>query len=1388
MKNSAHFRFGGFFRESIGISLALVLAGVVGTHSLFAETAQEARVTRIVKDVKLVGGAAARPAVLSDQIRPGSGVRTGADSRAELTFSDLSITRLGANTVFSFNGTGRTVDLGAGAILVEAPPNSAAIHVNTAAFSAAISGGTGLIEFHPNGISKVMIMEGQGDVTSGHGGEVITIPAGQMITLGPDGKWTKSQKFNVALVMKSANLITDFGALPNEQLIFQVIDQQKNDFGGGPNNEPPHDNTLDATVDRNDAAPPNQGGGPSPNPTPPGHVPIITSPNPYVIGSGTTIVTDPTITTNGQTNQGVIYQGQAIDGPVSAFIFGSTSSFDTASGFDADIGETNAAAIFKFTALQLTGNPTIDTTNGPTDLGLIAVDSITSGGPGGAITFSGLRGVLLATQNGPITLGPEISFASIHDINFYARGSNGDLSLGSAISGVTHTRFFAEQSMSLSSTIQSETISAISGGNMTIHGTDTLQAPSIELFSFQGLSWDGETSDLTPTDSDGTVTIEANGNINVTNDLSFTRHSSGNSTGPDLTLSGGQDVAIGGILSLVIDNRSGGNIDTGGNITVNANGNLTVGGNSGIELDVLNNGGQIGTGGNISVNVGGNVTAEGLDALIISGDGGSINHGVTINIAAGGALNLDFGSQFIINTSAQTTSTGGTIAGDALIQVTAGSFSSPNSNNLWFISNNDGGHIEGNATLSVNIAGSASFGDGSLFDIENHSVNTLNGGTIDGNAVIDFSAGNISTGDASVIFQILNQSNGDGAGGQIGGNANITIHSANLASGSEDRGDITALINNQSATISGDATINLTATGAVGSTFSNNVDFTILNSNFGEIGGGASITAQMGSLGAGNNLSFTIDNSNGGLIGGTASVAVTVTGAGGVNLPNQATFAIDNGGFKSVQDSVQPHERPPGGINGDASVTLDVPHGGLMDDDGLEVRIGNSGNFIGGDASVSANLANDIQINAGDANFEILNTFGFIGGSASVSASAGSISANDVLAQIDNTGGLITGGANITVDVAGDVTTRQANGVILQILNEGGQIGSGAAGSGITYTVGGTTTATSLLLNTDNSNNGSIADGGNLTLHTTGPVILNGALGLEVDNYNGGSLTTGGNVTAHFHGDVSTTAGNMHSFNFLVINGGDGNAFVGPLAGGTIGTGGNIDVTFDGNAATTPTATTGGFGFEIANDTGSITDGGNITVTSSGNVTGRIVSNYISNQNGTITNGANITFNTTGTITSTAFTNFEVMNIGGTIGNNPEINVHAGSFNVGTALVADYDNEGGSIGPGGTGHGSVSLTADGDITVGTGLWVLGSVTSGGTVMANRVAATDVTATTAIKAGAGGITQFQYVDGNNTIPLVTHTLTAPSITSSGGINFNGPDSDGTVPGQDGEHWF
>src|SRR5437660_12032394 len=67
-----------------------------------------ARVTQIINDVKLLPGqAAARAAVVNDSVGAGTAVRTGIDSRSELTYSGITITTVGANTVFIFTGDAR---------------------------------------------------------------------------------------------------------------------------------------------------------------------------------------------------------------------------------------------------------------------------------------------------------------------------------------------------------------------------------------------------------------------------------------------------------------------------------------------------------------------------------------------------------------------------------------------------------------------------------------------------------------------------------------------------------------------------------------------------------------------------------------------------------------------------------------------------------------------------------------------------------------------------------------------------------------------------------------------------------------------------------------------------------------------------------------------------------------------------------------------------------------------------------------------------------------------------------------------------------------------------------------------------------------------------------
>src|SRR6476659_3208730 len=577
--------------------------------SVPAAQLKEAQVTQVVKDVKLLPtGAAARPATVNDEVRDGIAVRTGVESRSELKFTDRTLARLGANTLLSFSEGTRNLNLQDGAMLLRVPKGAGGARINSSAVTAAITGTTVMLETHAvtkknkDSYYKFIVLEGTARLyLPGRLGESTLVKAGQMIIMRPDSKMIPEPvDVDIQKITQSSLLITGFGPLGSETLIaFERTRQneQKNSgqlietnlviYGGGTNVVLADPNTVDVAVaaESNAAQSPAPTPRPSPNPTPPFVTPTpaptttpaptptptpsatptkfgtpspITSPVPYVITSGTTISTDPSITTNGVTNFGKIYQGAATDGPASAWAFGSTSTFDTSSGFDNEIIGSGAA--FKFTALELVGNPTISTANGEINLGLIAVNGITSGSPGGPLTFSGIRGLLLSTQDGPIDLGSEISFSGLHDLTVYARGVGSDLTLSSAISGITQTTLIAQGDLNIDgTTLDSQMLRVAAGTNINV----------------------GVNAPVTITGNEATLLIPNSGTGNIAGNASITLNPAGN-----LALNGANG------LSLTIDNSNGGRIGQGAQISLST-ADVTAGS---LNLFVNNrNGGSIGS-------------------------------------------------------------------------------------------------------------------------------------------------------------------------------------------------------------------------------------------------------------------------------------------------------------------------------------------------------------------------------------------------------------------------------------------------------------------------------------------------------------------------------------------------------------------------------------------------------------------------------------------------------------------------------------------------------------------------------------------------------------------------------------------------------------------------
>ena len=218
--------------------LCITIVFVRAANIVAAESSKkEARVTQVIREVKLLPSeASARPAVLNEKVSEDTAVRTGDASRSELTFADLTLTRLGENTIFSFNHAGRNARLDSGSILLRVPKNSGGGGIRTRAVTVGITGTTVIFESSRAGRSKLIVLEGGARLALvKHPKESTYVRAGQMLDV-PAGATTLPAPVNIDLdrVMKTSPLITDFPPLPSQDLIVAAIQDQRSSGPGGP--------------------------------------------------------------------------------------------------------------------------------------------------------------------------------------------------------------------------------------------------------------------------------------------------------------------------------------------------------------------------------------------------------------------------------------------------------------------------------------------------------------------------------------------------------------------------------------------------------------------------------------------------------------------------------------------------------------------------------------------------------------------------------------------------------------------------------------------------------------------------------------------------------------------------------------------------------------------------------------------------------------------------------------------------------------------------------------------------------------------------------------------------------------------------------------------------
>src|SRR5437660_4521753 len=198
-------------RVITGRKLWLIVLILTITSAAPGAELKEAHVNQVVKDVKLLpNAAAARPAVVKDEVRNGTAVRTGVESRAELTFTDSTLARLGANTIFSFTEGTRNLDLKDGVMLLRVPKDAGGAKINTAAVTAAITGTTVMLEYHAHSYIKFIILEGTGRISLPNRlGESVLVHAGQMLITKPGAtNLPRPVDVDVKKIMKTSRLVT----------------------------------------------------------------------------------------------------------------------------------------------------------------------------------------------------------------------------------------------------------------------------------------------------------------------------------------------------------------------------------------------------------------------------------------------------------------------------------------------------------------------------------------------------------------------------------------------------------------------------------------------------------------------------------------------------------------------------------------------------------------------------------------------------------------------------------------------------------------------------------------------------------------------------------------------------------------------------------------------------------------------------------------------------------------------------------------------------------------------------------------------------------------------------------------------------------------------------
>jgi len=228
----------GLLFPSAGFSLLLTVALAALPVSVPAAgaTIDHSKITEVVNSVSIITPKtlAAAPARQSEMFRSPDIMKTGPQSRSEMVADDQTITRVGANTLFSFEPRQRVIDLKQGSVLFQSPHGMGGGEIKTDSATASVLGTTIIVVATRDGGFKLLVLEGTGYVKMPNGKHTI-LHGGQLVYIPPGGKDIGPiLNFRLSEEVKSGRLVDGFHRpLPSWPKIVAQIQKQEAEIASG---------------------------------------------------------------------------------------------------------------------------------------------------------------------------------------------------------------------------------------------------------------------------------------------------------------------------------------------------------------------------------------------------------------------------------------------------------------------------------------------------------------------------------------------------------------------------------------------------------------------------------------------------------------------------------------------------------------------------------------------------------------------------------------------------------------------------------------------------------------------------------------------------------------------------------------------------------------------------------------------------------------------------------------------------------------------------------------------------------------------------------------------------------------------------------------------------